>query len=143
MSDQDSRRKYNILIQVKLDATRVTDKISKRLDEYISLFALKRTRDHFKQIFEHRYNSVGIADLKDCAEETIFAIDAFYNKVDDTWWYLQQTEDMPGCMEDRLKREIKDISRFYDTLLLYIDAELSEQEADDVPMFEEETSEEL
>jgi hypothetical protein len=124
MSSEDVQRKYAVLVQIKLDATRLFDRISKRRSEYVSIFAVKRTRDHFKQIFANRYSSVGISELKDCSDKTISAIDAFYNKVDDLWWYLQHTEDMPGTVEDRLIREIKNIGRFYDELLLYLDQEL-------------------
>lgn len=87
-------------------------------------FSLKRTRDHFPEIFTNRYDQVSIKELMLCGQEVIAGLDQFYSKVDEMRWYLNHTQDMPNRVEDRIQAHIRELERFYETLNLYIDAEM-------------------
>lgn len=120
-----SEESQRILLLIKLDATSLYDRITTRESEYLTLFALKRTREHFPEIFNNRYQDLGINDLKHCAQETIIAVDAFYNFIEKMYWYLKITEDMPNTVEDKLFQDIKSLKKLYERLCLYIDADLN------------------
>lgn len=116
-----------ILLLIKLDATALFSRVKERKVEYLGVFAIKRTRKHFEDIFFNRYCEVGIRELLHCPEECIVAIDHFYNTVEKIQWYLNCTEDMPATVEDRINRKVKELEVLFNTLCLYIDAELSPQ----------------
>lgn len=96
----------NILLLLKLDSQRLYDRIKDRSPEYLSIFSIKRTREHFAEIFKSRYGSIEIADLKYCGEDVIRGADAFYHYVDEIKWYLNTTEDMPGTVDDKVHKMI-------------------------------------
>src|SRR5690606_20282630 len=52
-------------------------------------------------------------------------LDRFHNLVDELYWYLTHTEDMPNTIEDEIVRKLAKVEMAYETLALYIDAELS------------------
>lgn len=117
-----------ILILIKLDAERLYQRIKNRKSEYIKTFALKRTREHFNDIFKNRYKDVSISELKCCDKEVIVAADQFYSTVDNFCWYLNHTEDMPATVEDKINQEVRQLAPLYETLSLYIDANLGVNE---------------
>ncbi len=117
-----------LLLLFKLDAESLYKRIILREAEYLETFALKRTREHFKDIFEHRFKTATMEQLAHCSAETIEAIFQFYNFVEDIYWYLKHTEDMPATVEDELTRKYKILKTNYDTLMLYLNAELSGRE---------------
>lgn len=127
-----------ILLLIKLDATSLFNRIKERKVEYLGVFAIKRTRKHFEDIFFNRYRQVEIKELFHCPEECIVAIDNFYNTIEKMQWYLNCTEDMPATVEDRINRKVKEIEVLYHTLCLYIDAELSPQQDEAEVLFQEE-----
>jgi len=87
-------------------------------------FSLKRTRDHFPEVFKNRYDNVTIEELKLCGQEVIAGLDQFYTKVDEMRWYLNHTQDMPNRVEDKLHHHIRELEKHFETLNLYIDAEM-------------------
>lgn len=87
-------------------------------------FSLKRTRDHFPEIFTNRYDSVSIKDLMLCGQEVLAGLDQYYSKVDEMRWYLNHTQDMPNRVEDKVHSHIRELEKFYETLNLYIDVEM-------------------
>jgi Mg2+ and Co2+ transporter CorA len=116
---------------LKLDSKRLFERIKYRAPEYMYDFSLKRSRDHFPEIFTNRYDSVAIKDLLLCGQEVIVGLDQYYSKVDEMRWYLNHTQDMPNRVEDKIHSHIRELERFHDTLQLYIDVEMgliSEQE---------------
>lgn len=117
-----------ILLLVKLDAQRLYDRVKYRAPDYIGTFALKRTREHFTDIFKNRYQHMKIDELNHCGEESIIALDKFYTAVDDIHWYLNHTEDMPKKVEDNINAYIRDLDELIETVNLYINAELGYQE---------------
>lgn len=113
-----------MLMLLKLDALRLFERIKLRAPEYMYEFSLKRTRDHFPDIFRNRYEQVNIRELGLCSQEVIAGLDQFYTKVDEMRWYLNHTQDMPNRVEDKLHHHIKELEKIFQTLNLYIDAEM-------------------
>ena len=118
---EDSQR---MLMLLKLDAKRLYDRVKYRSPEYMYEFSLKRTRDHFPAIFTSRYDSVTIKELMLCGQEVIVGLDQFYTKIDEMRWYLNHTQDMPNRVEDKVHSHIRELEKYFETLNLYIDAEM-------------------
>ncbi len=119
--DEEAQR---IVLLLKLDAKNLCERIIDRFSDYIQTFSLKRTRDHFPDIFNNRYSQLKIDDLAYCAQDTIVALDQYYTKIDDLKWYLNHTQDMPAQVEDYVLRESREIKRLYTNANLFLDAEL-------------------
>lgn len=113
-----------ILLLLKLDSKNLHERLMERKKEYIELFSMKRTREHFKEIFFSRYEEASFDELLQCSSDTITALDQFYSEIERLKWYLNQTEDMPVTVEDEVDRSLKRIEGFYQILQLYLDAEL-------------------
>ncbi len=123
------------LLLFKLDAQNLMNRVKERRKEFVEVFAMRRTREHFSWIFSSRYERATIKDLAHCSTETITALDQFYGLVDEIKWYLFQTEDMPSTVEDNIFRMSKRLEKIHATLALYLDAELSideEAQSDEV-----------
>jgi len=119
-----SEETQRMLMLLKLDALRLFERIKYRAPEYMYDFSLKRTRDHFPEIFKNRYDNVTIEELMLCGQEVIAGLDLFYTKVDEMRWYLNHTQDMPNRVEDKLHHHIRELEKHFETLNLYIDAEM-------------------
>lgn len=113
-----------IMLLIKLDAHSLFNRIKSRKIEYMNVFAAKRTRDHFAPIFFSRYPDVGFTELMLCPEECIISIDTFYNKVEEIYWFLLCTEDMPNTVEGTVDRYIIELEKVYDLMNTYIHVEL-------------------
>ena len=129
MKSKQDEISQRYLLLFKIDAKNLFERITTRKKEYIELFALKRTRRHFKEIFFSRYNSATIHDLAHCPVEVLESLDLFHHQVDELFWYLTHTEDMPNTIEDEIQRKSNQLERAFETLSLYIDAELSGENA--------------
>lgn len=125
-------RSLEILTLFKLEGKRVFERIKYRAPEYINIFANKRTRGHYKDVFDNRYKNARIEELKFCGQEVIVALDKFFSTVDDIYWYLMCTEDMPTTISDHLEKKIRDLEVEWQNLELYIDAELGVSEEQSV-----------
>ncbi len=112
------------LVLIKLDAKNLFNRIKWRAPEYLAEFSLKRTREHFKEIFYNRYEAVQIRELAFCSEEVIINLDQFYNLMDEMRWYLNHTQDMPNRVDDKISSYIRELETIYQTLDLYIEAEV-------------------
>lgn len=119
-----SENTQRMLMLLKLDAKRLFERIKYRAPEYMYDFSLKRTRDHFPEIFTNRYDTVLMKDLLLCGQEVLAGLDQFYSKVDEMRWYLNHTQDMPNKVEDKVHSHIRELEKFYETLNLYIDVEM-------------------
>lgn len=113
-----------IALLLKLDAKRLYERIRDRRAEYIGIFAMKRTRDHFPQIFKTVYHEAKLQELVHCSPESIVALDNFYSKADEMKWYLYSTEDMPQTVEDKIDRFVRELGVLHETLSLYLEADL-------------------
>jgi len=120
-NDELTQRHLTLL---RIDAKNVFARIRERKNEYLEIFALRRTRDHFPMIFNNRYEKTTINDLAHCSTDLIELLDQFYTLVDDIKWYLFKTEDMPNTVEDYIERRIVRLQKILVNLNLYIDAEL-------------------
>ena len=129
MRSQESEETQRILTLLKLDAKRLFERIQDREPEYMYVYSNKRTREHFKDIFKNRYESVGISDLKKCGQEVIIGLDNFYSMVDEMRWFLNHTEEMPSTVEMKVKGYIRHLKPLYETLNLYINAQLGLSES--------------
>ena len=77
---------------LKIDANNVFKRIKERKSEYLEIFALRRTREHFPHIFKNRYEDTTLEQLTQCSTELITTLDQFYTPVEEMRWYLFQTE---------------------------------------------------
>ncbi len=109
---------------LKLDAKRLFERIKYRAPEYMYEFSLKRSRDHFPAVFMNRYDQASFKELMLCGEEVIAGLDQFYSKVDEMRWYLNHTQDMPNKMEDKVHSYARELEKLFETLNLFIDAEM-------------------
>lgn len=127
------------LLLLKIDAQNLVDRVKDRRTEFVEVFSLRRTREHFPKIFFTRYDQATLQDLVHCSSETIVALDQFYKLAEEMSWYLYQTEDMPATVEDTIYRMSRRLEKSHATLSLYLGAELGiEEEAQAVaPIFAE------
>jgi hypothetical protein len=134
MKSRNDEYTQRILTLLKIDANNVFKRIKSRKSEYLEIFALRRTREHFPMIFNNRYEETSLADLAHCSGELITTLDQFYNPVEEMRWYLFQTEDMPNTVEDYIDRKIVKMEKLLNVLNLYLDAELGIQNDEKVDM---------
>jgi uncharacterized coiled-coil DUF342 family protein len=119
-----NEQSQRLLMLLKLDAKNLFSRIKYRAPEYMMEFSLKRTREHFADIFKNRYDEITIKELILCSQEVIVGLDQFYSKIDEIRWYLNHTQDMPNRVEDKISHHIKELETFFETLNLYIDVEM-------------------
>ena len=123
-----SEQAQRVLLLIKNDSKRLYERVQLRAPEYMLVFNQKRTREHFRAVYNHRYDSTNIAELKLLSQELIIALDRFYTKIDEVRWYLYYTEDMPTTVEDKLYHSLAQLEKLYFSLEMYIDAEMSQEE---------------
>lgn len=124
MKSKNTEETQRVLVLLKIDANNLFKRIKKRKSEYLEIFALRRTREHFPKIFSNRYEGTSIMDLSHCSTELITTLDQYYTHCEEMSWYLYQTEDMPNTVEDYIDRKIRKMEKILSTLNLYLDAEL-------------------
>src|SRR5690606_12802584 len=100
--DDKLTRKYLLLF--KQDASSLLTRLVERRAEYLEIFALRRTREHFEKIFFTRYYHIDFSELVHLSEEILKNIESFYHLVDDLHWYVYSTQDMPGAVGEELDR---------------------------------------
>lgn len=125
--------KQRILLLLKIDANNLFKRIKTRKNEYLEIFALRRTRTHFPLIFRNRYEATTISELSQCGPELITLLDEFYSHVEEMSWYLFETQDMPNTVENYILRKIIKMEKLLGTLNLFLDAELGIEVNTDVP----------
>ncbi len=124
MKSKNNEETLRILTLLKLDANNLFKRIKDRKSEYLEIFALRRTREHFPMIFNNRYEGTSLSELTHCSTELITTLDQYYTQCEEMNWYLFQTEDMPNTVEDFIDRKIRKMEKLLGTLNLYLDAEL-------------------
>ena len=113
------------LILIKIDTENLYQRIKEREKVYMEYFSAKRDREIFKEVFFSRYKTTSMSDLATLPIEIIELSNDFYTKVDELYWYLMHTEDMPNAIEDEVIRQTNNIRKKLYNLNLYISAELS------------------
>lgn len=124
MKSAHSDEAQKILIMLQLDSNRLMERIVTRRQEYIHRFSLSRSRSHFPDIFDNKYQKMLPSELKNLSEELQVVADKFYGLVDNLYWYFKQTEDMGVTIEDHMTNSLKDIQKAYETFSLYLKAEI-------------------
>jgi hypothetical protein len=124
MKSKNDEATQRVLMLLKIDANNIFQRIKVRKNEYLEIFALRRTREHFPMIFKNRYEGTSIMDLSHCSVDLITTLDKFYSLVDEMNWYLFYTQDMPNTVEDYIGGKIRKMEKLLETLNLYLDAEL-------------------
>lgn len=127
MKSKNDEATQRVLVLLKIDANNLFKRIKERKSEYLEIFALRRTREHFPVIFSNRYEKTSIMDLSHCSTDLITTLDLFYTHSEEMSWYLFQTEDMPNTVEDYIDRKIRKMEKLLASLNLYLDAELGIQ----------------
>ena len=108
--DEQAQR---VLLLIKNDSKRLYERVQLRAPEYMLIFKQKRTHQHFREIYNHRYEHTSVSELKLLSQELIVALDSFYSKVDEIRWYLYYTEDMPTTVEDNLYRSLGHLEKVF------------------------------
>lgn len=108
--------KKSLITIIREDATALFGRIKDRKNEYLTVFALKRERSHFHDIFRTNFHNLNPGDLKEVGENAIRLIYNFYNTSDEIYWYLKTTQDLPQSIEDYLGRSIRDLKQKLDEL---------------------------
>ena len=124
MKSKNTEATQRVLVLLKIDANNLFKRIKERKSEYLEIFALRRTREHFPIIFKNRYDTTTIMDLAHCSVDLITTLDHFYTHSEEMSWYLFQTQDMPNTVENFIDRKIRKMEKLLATLNLYLDAEL-------------------
>lgn len=122
-----------ILLLLKIDANNLFRRIKDRKNEYLEIFALRRTRSHFPMIFRNRYETTTISELAHCGPELITLLDEFYSHVEEMSWYLFETQDMPNTVENFIVRKILKLEKILTNLNLFLDAELGGRTPEALP----------
>lgn len=128
---EQQKRKYLLLL--KLDAKNLIERLMERREEYLEIFALRRTRDHFEKIFFTRYQSLILSELSQLDEPTITFLDAFHRLVDDLHWFMYSTQAMPGAVGEELDRYLVRLEKCYAELESDINDRLGIEEVPDIP----------
>ncbi|MBF0359840.1 MAG: hypothetical protein HQK49_02460 [Oligoflexia bacterium] len=121
------QKKRSILLLLKFDAKNLLDRVSERKIEYMYEFSLKRTREHFKEIFTNRYQKCSINILKHCDIDVLTALNNYHTRAEEILWYLNHTQDMSKTAEDKITIHVVALSKLYSTVELYLDAAIDVQ----------------
>lgn len=113
-----------LLVILRNDSRRLFERIKFRKNDYLSILSLKRTREHFKDIFLSIYNTITIPQFSLVSEDVLMALDEFYSSTERLKWYLNHSEDMPLTMKDSVALQVRDIESKYELLKLYLNAEI-------------------
>ncbi len=123
-----SKEVSRLLIILRMDSSRLADRIINREREYLQILSMKRTRDHFNAVFNSNFKTITIEQLMLLSDELIINLEDYYNTVDELRWYLTHTQDMPATIEDKVHAMVKTVKNKYDQLNLYLNAELESHE---------------
>lgn len=114
----------SLIVLLKLDAEGLYNRLSSRKLEYLHIFSVKRTREHFVPLFRTRYWDIPARSLHELSSDCLVAVEKFYSLVEGMQWYLNTTEQMPGTVEERVEGFLKKMEDAKETLLLFLNAEL-------------------
>lgn len=109
----NEQRQKQALYVILCDARSLISRISQRKDDYISIFAMKRTREHFEHIFSSKFDITTPDLLSYCPEEVISLYYRFHDEVEKLKWYLIYTDDMPNAIDEAITRDIHSIELIY------------------------------
>lgn len=105
----------NLLVQQ--DLQEVVKRINSRMADALRMFAQKRSRDHFEQIFFNRFKTFTTSVLTDLEEDVYPLIVNIYEEIDQLYWYLKSTEDMPSLVNTKVAAYLKTMNLNYGKIL--------------------------
>ena len=73
-----------------------------------------------------------MSDLSNLPSEVIQLCDAYYVMVDQLYWYLKHTQDMPNTIEDEIMRQVAKLNKKISNLQLYINAILAGEDLESI-----------
>lgn len=117
-------KKVSGLMLVQQDLQELINRLNNRMDEALRLFGQKRSRDHFEHVFFNRYKEFSISTLQDLDEEVYPRIVSIYEEVDETYWYLMSTEDMPSLVRNNIDSSLKNINKHFSEVIGIFTSEL-------------------
>lgn len=124
----DIQRQKQALYVILCDARSLMKRISARKSDYISIFALKRTREHFEHIFRSKYDLTTPDLLSYCPGEVIELYFRFHDHVEQLKWYLVHTDDMPNAVDEKITRDIHHIEETYNDFVTMIEGIIFEDD---------------
>lgn len=124
MISREEQYRLNILILLHHDVENLFSRIRDNSKEYLKIYSLKRTREHFKEVFKSRYHQVSFSELKLCSKEIIINLNAFYKNIDSLHWYLMSTEDLPSMVENSVHATIKEIEPYFKEIVDNLSGEI-------------------
>ena len=143
----DIQRQNQVLYVILCDARSLMKRIASRKSDYISIFALKRTREHFEHIFRSKYDLTTPELLSFCPQEVIELYFRFHDHVESLKWYLIHTDDMPNAVDEKITRDIHTIEVTYSDFVALIEniifqddqslPPVPENELEDIELIEE------
>ena len=123
----ESERKRSFLILLHSDVQNLWERLCHRREDYLTILSLERTRTHFHDIFQSKYDQVSIETLTELDESTITSLEDFYREVKRLKWYLLHTEDLPAMVSDHTLTAIKKIKKRFHQVEQHIGAELEKK----------------
>ena len=124
MEDDNNEELIGILTLIKLDSQGLFKRIKGRKKSYMDVFSVRRTREHFPEIFFNKYRDFSANILVKVSSKIIVSVDEFYTKVDEIKWYLMTTQDMPATVAENLEKMIMSLEKSFYKLNELIDESL-------------------
>lgn len=115
--------KDSLLYLIKIDAELLMKKIIDRREEYLMILSLKRTRDHFSDIFYTKFHGLSLGELKDYSQKFNTALFDFHEQANELKWYLMHSEDQPSAMNNTVSLLLKKLNKSYGTLNFHLSSE--------------------
>ena len=108
---------------IQQDLQELVKRLNNRMEEALRIFAQKRSRDHFKQIFFNRYKEFPVSVLEDLDSEAYPIVVSIYEEIDEFYWYLMSTEDMPSLVKAKMDSYLKEMNRSFSIIIDYLISE--------------------
>jgi len=124
-------KKLSGKLLVQQDLQELVKRLNSRMEDGLRIFAQKRSREHFNQIFFNRYKEFSPDLLRDLSKESYSLVVGIYEEIDNLYWYLNSTEDMPSLVNTKVAAYLKNMNASYGKVIdLLISDELLDNEED-------------
>ena len=109
--------KVNGILLIQQDLQELVKRLNSRMEDALRMFAQKRTREHFEQIFFNRYKDFSQAILSELDSDVYPKVVSIYEEIDEMYWYLKSTEDMPSLVRTKVDAYLKNMNKNYAEVL--------------------------
>jgi hypothetical protein len=110
-------KKVDGKLLVQQDLQELMRRLNSRMEEALRIFAQKRSREHFEQMFFNRYKHFSISVIEEIGSQVYPFVVSIYEEVDQLQWYLLSTEDMPSMVKTKVDGYLKNMNKNYATVL--------------------------